>query len=101
MNIFIEAKDSKATSQKITDDDGKEIDYLDTVAATDDTEKSAIIRATLQEFMTSLDEINQRILDGRIKGMNEREISDTVSISNVAVHKRLAKMQKTLVEILK
>ena len=97
---YHDAKDSKATNRTITSEDGDEIDVLDTTAAAEDTEASAIFRATLQQFMKGLDEINQNILTGRIQGMTEREISQIVGISNVAVHNRLAKMQKTLAAML-
>lgn len=92
-------KDSKTTSQTTTAD-GETLDLLDTIAAADDTEASAIFRAMLQQFVKGLDETNQKILTGRIQGMTEREISKTVFISNVAVHKRIIKMQKALTEML-
>lgn len=94
------AKDSTATSRTITSESGDEIDILDTIAAADNVEESAIFRATLQQFIKSLDDTNKKIIAGRIQGMTEREISETVFISNVAVHNRLAKMQKTLAEML-
>lgn len=93
-------KDSKATSRTITSEDGDEIDMLDTIAATDNVEESAIFRATLQQFVKILDETNQKILARRIDGLTEREISQIVCISNVAVHNRLAKMQKALAAML-
>lgn len=93
-------KDSKATSRTITSEDGDEIDVLDTIATAEDTEACAIIRATLQQFIKSLDETNQKIIAGRIQGMTEREISEVVFISNVAVHNRLVKMQKVLAAML-
>lgn len=93
-------KDSKATSRTITSEDGDEIDILDTIAAPQNVEESAIFRATLQQFVKELDEMNQKILTGRIKGLTEREISQIVCISNVAVHNRLAKMQKALAGML-
>lgn len=93
-------KDSKATSRTITSQDGDEIDVLDTIAAPQNVEESAIFRATLQQFVKGLDETNQKILTGRIKGLTEREISHIVCISNVAVHNRLAKMQKALAKML-
>lgn len=89
-------KDSKATSRTITSESGDEIDVLDTIAAPQNVEESAIFRATLQQFVKGLDETNQKILTGRIEGLTEREISHIVCISNVAVHNRLAKMQKAL-----
>ncbi len=93
-------KDSKATSRTITSEDGDEIDVLDTIAATENTEEAAIFRATLQQFIKNLDDTNKKIIAGRIQGMSEREISEVVYLSNVAVHNRLAKMQKTLAAML-
>lgn len=93
-------KDSKATSRTITSEDGDEIDLLDTIAAPQNVEETAIMRATLQQFVKSLDYTNKKIIAGRIQGMTEREISGVVLISNVAVHNRLAKMQKALAEML-
>ena len=100
LDTIAAAEDTEATNRTITSEDGDEIDVLDTIAAAEDTEASAIFRATLQQFMKGLDEINQNILTGRIQGMTEREISQIVGISNVAVHNRLAKMQKTLAAML-
>lgn len=93
-------KDSKATGQTIAFEDGNEIDILDTIAAADNVEGSAILRAMLQQFIGSLDEINQKIIAGKIDGLTERELASTVGISNVAVHKRIVKMQKALTEML-
>ena len=97
---YHDAKDSKATSRTITSEDGDEIDVLDTIAAAEDTEASAIFRATLQQFMKGLDEINQNILAGRIEGMTEREIAPTVEISNIAVHNRMTKIRAQLAALL-
>lgn len=93
-------KEGKATSQTITDEDGKELDLLETIAAVDDTEASAIIWATLQRFITTLDATGQQIINGRINGLTERELAPIVGISNVAVHNRLTKMQKVLATML-
>lgn len=93
-------KDSKAISRTITSEDGNEIDVLDTIAATENTEEAAIFRATLQQFIKNLNDTNETIIDGRMQGMSEREISEVVYLSNVAVHNRLAKMQKTLAAML-
>lgn len=94
------AKDAKATSRTIIDEAGDEINVLDTIAAADNIEESAITKAMLQQFIKNLDETNQKILAGRIAGKTEREISETVPISNVAVHKRIRKMQTTLAAML-
>lgn len=93
-------KHGKASSHQITTEDGDEIDTLYLLAATDNTERAAIVHVVLQDFTTNLDDTNREIIAGRIQGMTEREISQIVGISNVAVHNRLAKMQKTLAAML-
>ena len=97
---YHDAKDSVAANWTISDDEGHEIDVLDTIAATENIEDAAIFRATLQQFVKSLDEINQKILSWKINGLTERELAPIVGISHVAVHKRLAKMQKELKEMI-
>lgn len=94
------AKDSKATSRTITSQDGDEIDVLDTIAATDNTERSATIRATLKDLYTSLDERSKTIFGGMIQGETERKISRTVGISATAVYKRIVKIRKELSALL-
>ncbi len=93
-------KDSKTTSQTTTTADGETLDILDTIAATDDTEKVATIRATLTDFYNSLDSKNKIIFDGMMEGKTEREIAPTVEISNIAVHNRMAKIRAALAEML-
>ena len=93
-------KDSKATSQTTTADE-ETLNILDTVAAKDSTETSAIIRAELKRFIDSQDSTNRKILAGRIDGLTEREMIPLVGISNVAIHNRLMKMKKALAEILR
>lgn len=93
-------KHGKANNHQITNEDGEEIDTLYLLAATNDTEKAAIIRVALRGFTESLDEINQKIIAGKIDGLTERELASIVGISNVAVHKRIVKMQKALMEML-
>lgn len=93
-------KYSKATNYQATSEDGDIIDLLYLLAADDDTERAAIIRVTIQDFIESLDDTNQKIISGRIEGLTERELSSIVGISNVAIHKRIAKMQKELAAML-
>ncbi len=92
-------KDSKTTSQTTTAD-GETLDILDTVAATNDTEKAAIIRAMLTDFYNSLDSKNKIIFGGMMDGKTEREIAPTVEISNIAVHNRMVKIRAQLAEML-
>lgn len=93
-------KHGKATSQTTTTEDGDVIDTLYLLAADDDTELAAIIRVAIQDFTASLDDTNREIIAGKIGGMTERELASIVGISNVAVHNRIAKMQKTLREMI-
>lgn len=88
-------KDSKTTSQTTTAD-GEPLDLLDTVAATDDTETSAIFRAALTDFYNSLDSKNKIIFGGMMEGKTEREIAPSVDISNIAVHNRMVKIRAAL-----
>lgn len=99
-SIYYGKKNGKATRLTITDEEGHELDVLDTIAAVDNTEDRAIIRAELRRFIGNLDDTNKKIIAGRIDGLTEREISAAACISNVAVHNRLAKMQKALAEML-
>ena len=94
------ASEIRTRTVTTTDEDGNEIDILDTIAAADNVEGSAILRAMLQQFIGSLDEINQKIIAGKIDGLTERELASIIGISNVAVHNRIAKMQKALKEML-
>lgn len=92
-------KDSKAASQ-ITSENGEELDVLDIIAARANTEESAIFRATLKQFVKGLDEMNRKILAGRIQGKTERELAPTVGIKAPAVHKRIVKIREELAELL-
>lgn len=93
-------KDSKAISQTITNEDGEELDVLDIIAAKANTEESAIFRATLKQFVKGLDDMNRKILAGRIQGKTEREIAPAVGIKAPAVHKRIVKIRAELAELL-
>lgn len=93
-------KHGKATSHQITSEDGDVTDTLYLLAATDDTERAAIIRVAIQDLTASLDDTNKKIIAGRIQGMTERELAPIAGISNVAVHNRLVKMEKKLREMI-
>lgn len=93
------AKDSMATSRTTTVD-GEALDLLDTVAATDDTEKAATIRAILTDFYNGLDSKDKIVFGGMIQGKTEREIAPAVEISNIAVHKRMVKIRAELAALL-
>lgn len=93
-------KDSKTTSTEITTADDETLDLLDTVAATDDTEQTAIIRAELKRFVSGLGDTNKIIFAGMVDGLTERELAPTVGISNVAVHNRIVKLRAALAALL-
>jgi len=93
-------KDSKATSRTITSEDGHEIDVLDTIAAADDVEESAIFRSTLKGFYNGLDSKNKIIFGGMMEGKTEREIAPAVEISSIAVHNRIVKIRAQLAALL-
>lgn len=88
-----------ATARTITDEDGNEIDRLDLTPANDDTERAAINRAAIKEFASNRDDIDQKIIAGKVNGLTEREIAAIVGISGPAVHKRIAKMRTEITEI--
>lgn len=98
--VYRHRKDSKATSQTTTTADGETLDLLDTVAATDDTEKAATIRATLTDFYNSLDSKDKIIFCGVMEGKTEQEIAPAVEITNIAVHKRIGKIRAGLAALL-
>jgi len=93
-------KHGKATSQQAITEDGDIIDTLYLLAAGDDTERAAILRINLQDFTACLDDTNREIIAGKINGLTERALASIVGISSTAVHNRIARMQKTLAEML-
>ena len=93
-------KHSKASNYQIISENGDIIDTLYLLAADDNTERAAIIRVTIQDFIESLDDTNRKIISGKIDGMTERGLASIVGISNVAIHNRIAKMQKALAAML-
>ena len=95
-------KDSKTISAEITTADGETLDFLDTIAAIDDTERTAIIQTALKDFYNGLDDISKAIFGGMIQNYTEREIAQALDnkISNVAVHKRIAKIRAALEKLI-
>lgn len=95
---YQDAKHGAAYDWEIDDGEGNTASYLETMVESghDNTEESAIIRATLDSYRGELDEIGQQILELVAAHMTEREIAKVVGISNVAVHKRIAKMRAAL-----
>lgn len=94
-------KDSKNTvSRETVSADGEAFDLLQTIAAVNDTEEAAIIRATLKDFYNGLDDTSKTIFAGMVNGMTERELAPAAGISNVAVHKRMVKIRAALAVLL-
>ena len=87
-------------SDTATNGSGEEYSLFDTVAGAADTERSAIIRATLKDFYNGLDAKNKIIFDGMVKRLTEREIAPTVGISSVATHNRMVKIRSKLAALL-
>ena len=99
-NIVQAKRDSVIVDNMTTTADGKEIDLLDTVAAKDSTEDSAIFRATLKDFYNGLDAKNKIIFGGMVQRLTEREIAPSVGISSVATHNRMVKIRAQLATML-
>lgn len=99
-SVYHGQKNGKATRWTVTDETGDELDMLDTIAAADNTEKAAITRTTLQQFIASRDTIDQQIIQGKVDGLTEREIAAIVGISGPAVNKRIAKIRTALAPII-
>lgn len=98
---YSEKKHAAASVRTIKSEDGEEVDYIDTMAASgDDTEAAAILRTDLQRFIASGDSIDQQIIYGLMEKQTERELAAVVGISAPAVHKRIMKMRAALAEII-
>ena len=95
-----EKRDSVVISDTATNGSGEEYSLFDTVAGAADTERSAIIRATLGDFYNGLDAKNKVIFSGMVKRLTEREIAPTVGISSVATHNRMVKIRSKLAALL-
>lgn len=108
--ISQESKHSRCIGFEMTNSNGDDFSLLDVLAddkAVDpaDILSDAGLVSLLRDFAASLDDINQYILSAKIQGMTEREMSAHLTangkkISNVAVHKRIVKMQAALREYL-
>ena len=95
-----EKRDSVVISDTATNGSGEEYSLFDTVAGAADTERSAIILATMTDFYNGLDSRNKTIFNGMMEGKTEREIAPTVGITNIAVHNRMVKIRAALAEML-
>lgn len=73
---YSEKKHVAASVRTVKNEDGEESDYIDTMTASKaDTETTAILRADLQQFITTRDDTDQQIIAGKMNGLTEREIS--------------------------
>ena len=96
----IVSRAAKAKLQREIDREKRDSVVCDTVGGAADTERSAIIRATLKDFYNGLDAKNKIIFDGMVKRLTEREIAPTVGISSVATHNRMVKIRSKLAALL-
>lgn len=96
--FYQDSKHAAASDFEVMNDNGEAESYTETRVAdlTTNTETSAIIRADLERFKAGRDAMDRAILERVAAGMTEREIAAEVKISNVAVHKRIAKMRAAL-----
>lgn len=96
--FYQDSKHAAAADLEVVNDNGEIESYTETRAAdpSEDTETAAIIRADLERFKAGRDNMDRAILERVAAGMTEREIAAEVKISNVAVHKRIAKMRTAL-----
>lgn len=81
------------------DEDCESFSYIEATIASgrDNTEMQAVIKVDLERFTADRDATDRRILELAAGGYSEREIATAIgSITNVAVHKRLAKMRAVL-----
>lgn len=91
-------KHGRANVRTVTDKNGEEYSYIDTVATSrkDDTETAAVIGTALKAFINGRDEIDRLIIEGIRDGYTEREIGEIVGMSGPAVHKRISKIRDGL-----
>ena len=96
--FYQDSKHGAAYDWEISDGEGNAASFLETCCGdmVQNTETSAVLRADLDAFRDTLDETGKKIIEQVAAGMTEREIAKVVGISNVAVHKRIAKMRNAL-----
>lgn len=100
---YADSKHGAAYDFDVVNDNGETESYVETRCGDshENTETSAILRAVLDDFTASRDEIDQKIIELVMAQYTEREIAEALEkagrkISNVAVHKRIAKMREAL-----
>ena len=100
---YADSKHGAAYDIEVTNDNGEVESYVETRCGDghENTETSAILRAVLNDFTASRDDIDKKIIELVAKQYTEREIAEALEkagrkISNVAVHKRIDKMREAL-----
>lgn len=100
---YADSKHCAAYDFDVVNDNGEAESYVETRCGDSsvNTETSAILRAALDDFTASRDEIDRKIIEMVAEQYTEREIAEALEkagrkISNVAVHKRIAKMREGL-----
>lgn len=100
---YADSKHGAAYDFDVVNDNGEAESYVETRCGDSsvNTETSAILRAALDDFTASRDEIDRKIIELVAEQYTEREIAEALEkagrkISNVAVHKRIAKIREAL-----
>lgn len=100
---YADSKHGAAYDFDVVNDNGEAESYVETRCGDSsvNTETSAILRAALDDFTASRDEIDRKIIEMVAEQYTERKIAEALEkagrkISNVAVHKRIAKMRDGL-----
>lgn len=100
---YADSKHGAAYDFDVVNDNGEAESYVETRCGDSsvNTETSAILRTALDDFTASRDEIDRKIIEMVAEQYTEREIAEALEkagrkISNVAVHKRIAKMREAL-----
>lgn len=93
-------RESMTVSDSTANASGQEYSLFERIAGAADTEKAATVRAVLNDFYDGLDATNKIIFKGMANGLTERELAPAVSLSNVAVHKRMSKIRTALATLI-
>ena len=100
---YADSKHGAAYDFDVVNDNGEAESYVETRCGDSsvNTETSAILRAALDDFTASRDEIDRKIIEMVAEQYTEREIAEALEkvgqkISNVAVHKRISKIREAL-----
>lgn len=98
---YSEKKHAAASVRTVKNQDGEEVDYIDTMTSIGaDTEAAAILNVDIQRFIASRDSTDRQIISGLIERKTERELAAVVGISAPAVHKRIVKIRAALAAII-